>query len=385
MATRKAAHIPVHFAADTDQLEVLLATHPRDLLVLCGQLSLASLEPRTGLEDYIAEEPRALERTLPWKGKPSRQLHVWTHKDSAARMHLANARVVYAADALLRYAQRLKRNDDVLVVAAFSATFSSVVTAMRVRKGRIESINDYMLGSSHSHTYEADLHVLMERLQLEQPSAVIHWAGPQPHPHSLSCVAAPAALWQAAPATRLGTSPVQKALKRHGLSALLVAGALAGYAGSLWLPYQRYEAAAQSIAREGAGVQHASGFATERLRLLEARKAYLEAARRNTERLHRFESVLSAIAQQPEAKLLEARLLWAPEQDITQRAYDFELKLEVPARAETTALEQSLPLLRELSTKLGMSLRLAPGEAMRAGSGENAKRVYKVFGEFSRV
>lgn len=387
MLPKKATHAPAHFAADFDQLESLLVSHPRDLLVLCGQLSLASLEPRAGLEDYIAEEPRTLERTLPWGGKPARQMHVWTHKDAMSRLSQAHARVAYAVDGLLRYAQRLRRSDDVLIVAAFSATFSSMVTAVRVRKGRIESLGDYMLGASQTHTYEADLHMLLERLQLEHPGTAIHWAGPQAAPRNLNCIAAPATLWQAAPTLRLGGSPVQRALKRHGIAALLAAGALAGYAGSLWLPYQRYAEAAQAIVQEGVDGQHASGFATERLQLLEARRAYLESAGRNSERLHRFESVLSAISQQPETRLLEARLLWTPEQDLTQRPFDFELKLEVPALANTTALEQSRPLLRELSTKLGMTLRLAPGEGLRpaSGQGRNAQRVYRVLGEFSRV
>jgi hypothetical protein len=378
----------VAFAADTAQLDELLRAAPRGTLVLCGEASLASLQPRQDLEGYSALPPRPLARVLPWRAQPAQQLYIWVQRESLDKLSRSGVRVAHAADALALYARSLKRSEEALVVAAFAATGSSVVTVMHVRKGLPQSLADYALGACDAHTWEADLHLLAERLQSEHPQAILHWAGPLPRPKALRAVDAGASLWAGAPAARLGLSSAQLVLRRHGLSAALVVLTLGLSAGALYLPYQRYEQARQSLEREMAGTGTGAEFATDRLRLLEARRTFLQQTA-GTQRLQSFEQVLLAAGAQPDVRVLRARLLWSSEQDASGRSFDFELELQVPAMEGTTALEQALPLLRALSAELGMTLRLAPGVSPRGaaagGRGEGpAVRIYTVLGELAR-
>lgn len=381
-----------HFAADVEQLKRLLAKSPTERVVLGGQLFMCSLDTLQALDGFLEQPARATSRAAVFSRTKSAKLRVAIDKEALAMVARARVRPVFAVDALLRYGLRLK-GEEVLLLSAIEATYSTLLTAMHLRKGELVSFEEFVLAAPTSHTYEADVHVLLERLRMQHTGAVFHWCGPLNAPRSQACITAPAALWAAAPPQALTVSGKPGWWRRYGLSVALSVAAGVGYAGALWVPYTDYAAAAEELAAESARLQGDFSFASERLALLQARQTFLNSTQSNPKPLSGMEAAVLAISAFPDVRIKEAQLYWprgktATSSGATREAYDFEFLLEVPAVPGTTALDQSVPLVRGLSQRMGTSLRLSTIDGMRevnSPQGKGALRHYRIQGDFSNA
>lgn len=379
------------FAADLQQLVRATEQPPRERLVLGGQLFMCSLEALRSLEGFVEQPARSTVRSLPFsRNKKPRKLYLALEREALATVVRARIRPVFAIDALLRYGQRLKEDDSV-VLCAMQGTQASMVTSLHFRRGELVSLDEFVLAAPSSHTFEADLHVLLERLRMQHMGAVFHWCGPLSMPRSQTFVQAPASMWAAATPQALTMSGRSSVLRRHGIALAVASLSVAGYGAALWYPYSQYLHAASTLAADNARLQSEYRFATERLAMLQALQGFARVSETNTAPLGQFAAVMQALGTQDGLRIREARLNWArarivePGRPALKDAYDFEVLLEVPRTEGVTALEQSVPLMRGLSDQLGMNLRLATTEGMREvppAEGKKPARQYRVQGDF---
>lgn len=378
-----------HFAADVEQLKRILAKPSKERIILGGQLFMCSLENLRAMDDFLEQPPRPTRRALLLSRAKSPKLRVAIDKEALGLVARARVRPIFAVDALLRYGQRIK-SDEILLLSAVEATSSTLLTAMHFRKGEMVSFEEFVLAAPASHTYEADVHVLLERLRMQHMGATFHWCGPLGMPRSQTFITASAALWTAVAPQALTVSGKASVWRQHGLSMALSVAAAVGYGAALWVPYTDYTKAAKELAAESSRLQGDFSFASERLALLQARQTYMNAAKSNLKPLTSMEAAVHAISERTDVRIKEAHLSWprgkvAPAGSVNQVAYDFEFLLEVPALSGTTALEQSVPLVRGLSARMGTSLRLATLDGMRevkSPKGKGDLRHYRIQGDF---
>lgn len=383
------------FAADLEQLKVIATKPPKQRTVLTGQLFMCSMEQLRPQEGVIAQSPRSSSRQVPWARKGGGVLNLALDKEAVNTLVRARIKPLFAIDALLRYGQKLNRLEDALLLSAAASTTAALVTVLHFKKGTLVAYSEFVLAHPSAHTYDADLHVLLEGLRIKHLSAVFHWCGPLPMPRSQTFINAHPQVWQLASTQTVTRSGRAKFLPRHGLSLFITLSAMAGYIVALYVPYQEYQKAARELSTENARLQGEYTFASERLTLLEARKEFFKGATLTVNRLRLFQAVLSVLAQQDALVLKEAQLVATPGALLpagavgtTAYAPDFDLTIEVPKVAELTVLEQSEPLLRRLSDTLGMSLRLSVTGGFREVSNATdkaPKRAYRIQGEFGRA
>lgn len=384
------------FACDVAQLSKGLKTLGKERLVLCGSTLLGSLEPLKGVTGYVAQPPRSTTRAMPWSKSKGKSLYVSIDKEALALVVKARQKPVFALDALLRYGQRAKGADEHVVLGAFEGSDATVVLMLHFRKSELVALNEYTLAPVTAHTFEMDLHVLLERLRMAHAQASFHWCGPLSAPSGQSMQLAPASLWQTAHGHNLTLSGRPSLLRQHGLALGLVLASVASVAVALYLPYTQYVTARDALSRENSQLQGEYSFASEKLALLRARQAFFEVSSHGDRRLVQFKTVLEVLAQQEDLRVRESQLNSSldpvsrgrPGQ--TGKTADFEVLVDVPRQPDTTALAQSRPLLQALSAEMGMNLRLATTDPYKdiekGASGDNkARRQYRIQGDFNNA
>lgn len=382
------------FVADLEQLKSVTLSKPKDRIVLGGQLLACSLQPIQALDGLVPQPPRkATKAALAQRGK-GKVLNLALEREALALVVRAKVRPVFATDALLKYGLKLK-GDEFVVLCAAQASRDTIVTALYFKKGELTGLDEFVLSHPTSHTYEADIHVLLERLRLAHLAAEFHWCGPLAMPRTQTFVQAPVSLWAYALPQALTMSGRSSVLRQHGIAALITILAAVGYGGALWVPYTNYQKAALELSSENSRLQGEYAFASERLNMLRALQAFTHKAEDNVEPLKRFSSVIKVVGEMPGTRVKEARLIWpraredeAPTHGKDKDPFDFELLLELEKAEETTALEQSAPLLTRLSDQLGMNLRLSKTDGMRelpAATGKKTLRQYRIQGDFPRA
>ncbi len=383
------------FACDTEQLAKGLKQVGKDRLILAGQLLLCSLEPLKGNAGYVAQPPRSSARKLSLGKNSSKPVQVSIDKEALTTVVRARHKPVFAIDGLLRYGQRLKGGEEFIVLGAFEGLTATQVLTLHFRKGELVELNEYTLCASTSHTFESDLHVLLERLRLANLQAAIHWCGPLTMPSSQSFTVAPASLWAHAPVQNMTLSGKPSFVRRHGAALLVLLASAACYAAALYLPYTKYVRAWDELSKESKTLQGQYSFASERLALLRARQAFFETQKTGDRRLDQFKTVLAALASEPDLRVQYAKLnsplaMAKRPGQADKKAADFEMLIEVPRSEGLTALAQSQPLLQSLSGAMGMTLRLSTAEAYKdvekaATADGKPRRQYKIEGDFNHA
>jgi len=386
------------FACDLDQLKNGVRNLGKDRLVLAGSTLLCALEPLKASPGYIAQPARSASRTMPWQRGSTKSVYVQVDKEVLAAVVKARQKPVFAIDALLRYGQRLKGSDEFVILSAFEGTGTTLVQMLHFKKSELVALNEFTLAASSSHTFETDLHVLLERLRMAHAQAVFHWCGPLALPRTQSFHVAPASIWQTAPIQNLTLSGRPSLVRRHGLALLLLALSTLAVGAGLYTPYTRYVQAREALSRESSHLQGQYSFASEKLALLRARQAFFEVSRNGDQRLDKFKQVLAVLADEPDTRLREAQLnstlettrTPVPAQQQAGKTADFELVVEVLREEGSTALAQSRPLLQKLSAQMGMNLRLSTVDPYKdvdkAGSYDGKpRRIYRIQGDFNRA
>ena len=385
------------FVADHPQLQRALSTPGKERLILAGQLILGSFDSLKSNLGYVPQPYRSAKRAQLFKKGASRPLNVSIDKEALALVVKARQKPIFALDALLRYGQKLAGSEEFAVVGAFGASDSTQVVLLHLKKGELVGLAEYSLCATASHAFEQDLHVLLDRLKGTYTAASFHWCGPLSLPDSQSMTQPPPSIWQAVPAQNLTLSGKPGMVRQHGLAAAIVLLSLAGYAGALYVPYTRYVKAWDALSSESKALQGQYTFATERLALLQARQSFFQSRKDGSQRLTQFKEVLRALAEQPDLQVNNARLNLAPDPShpvpasASGNVADFEVLVEVPRAADITALAQSKPLLQNLSSQLGMNLRLSTSDGYRdsdvhASAGKNRPlRHYRIQGDFSHA
>lgn len=374
------------FVADQAQLQQLLSSRTKDKVILGPALVGYALRTPEKLIGMVQQTPRDARKVGPLSREKPPKLHLGVERETVAALIRAKIRPVFAVDALLRYGTRVKA-DDLLLLSVMTASNGTSASVLRFRKGELDEINDYVLSAVGSHTYEADVQALVDRLRLRYPNAQFHWCGPLKLPASQSMPQAPDSIWGQAAVQALSMTGRASVLQRHGLAALLVIAAAGGYAGALWVPYTEYRASAAELAADNARLKGEYVFASERLSLLRALQAFSRTREGNTRPLDQFATVVSVASEHEKLRIKEAKLNWPSLRTVSPGlAYDFELVVEVPRLEGTTALEQSVPLLKSLSASTGMGMRVATVDGMRevAANGDKtpASRIYRIQGDF---
>jgi hypothetical protein len=384
------------FVTDKEQLDQYLAAKSRDKLVLAGQLLMCSLEPLSGVPDFVSRQPRAVAKPRPWVRKtgPARALSVLLDKQALSSLARVRAKPVFAVDALLKYGLKLKGADEYMVLAAFEGVQSAQLLALAFRKGELASYDEFNLPNPNAHSYSGDLHVLLDRLRTAHPNAVTHWCGPLAMPAAQTFVVAPKTFWQPAPVVLLSVNLNRGVVSLQVCGLVLVAITAAGSAGAVYMPYLAYQEARAALAHESRELKGQLTFDSDRLALLRARSAFFESTKDGDAKLVALENVLTGLQLEKGLVLKEARLSSAMEGSKTGqprggKPADFEVEVLVPRTAGVSALDQAKPLLESLSARTGANMRLAVGmdayaDQKAAGKGDDLRR-YKIQGDFPRA
>ena len=378
------------FVADSESLARVLTSGGRSQrVVLGGPLVLGAIGPLPVPDGYTGQEPRPAARSWPWSRPPSAEARVSValEREAVDLLMRGRAKASLVVDVLLKVGQRI-RAENSFVVAAVEGSMQSAVTVMRFRKAVAVEIKDYLLPHPSTAAYEADQHMLLEKLRLQIPGAPIHWCGPLAAPRSQKVETHPASVWNTAPVLVLTRSGRPGLFRRHGIAMAIVALSVAGAGATLWEPYQQYQQAAQQLARENAQLKGEYRFASERLQLLRARESFYGTFEGNAAVVRSFESVLNTFAAHPDVRIVEASVLWPRGKTLraSRFPHDFEIVIEVARNPESTALAQSVPLMHALSAQLGTGLRLSANDGMRdepgaASSDSPGYRYYRIQGD----
>jgi hypothetical protein len=384
------------FVADIAQLNRALEKRPKQKIILAGQLLICSLEEIRARDGMVIVPSRKVTNKFFAKKDEMTKLNLAVDKEAAIALNKARVRPTYAIDALLRYGQKMTKIDDVFVVSAVESSTSTMVSVLRFKKSVLTEYSENILSSPAAHTYEADLHVLLDRLRANSPSAILHWCSPLAQPRTHTFINGGSSIWGLASSQSLSISGVPSLAAQFGVPAFIAIGAALAYGGVLYPPYQNYLAAAKALEVENAALGEYT-FASDRLKTLEARKQFFSHPMINRDKFAQFEEVLVACAQQEGLTVLSSRLVVSPGKDANideandRTGYhpEFEVTVTVPKKESLLILEQSEPLLRALSVRLGVSLRLAVtggfSESPSRGVNSPILRTYRIQGVLSHA
>lgn len=363
-----------------------LAGVKRAKVVLGAPAVLASMDPLVANPDYIPQPARSTTGLLAAKKGGARVVHSAISREVLQAVFKGRNRVVYAWDVALRYGKKIKNGDDHLILCAFSNERATSVLVLVMRKKALVSIQAYSLSLPSSPDFEMDVHLLLERLRVKLPAALLHWLGPVQAPGSIEATMAAPAIWSGAPAQAVEGVNGPGLLTRFGAAIILVLLALMGAALAVIIPYEKYQASVRLLEVESQSLKGQFQFASDRLKLLRARQAFFDSVGRDQKRLKHFEGLLSRVASEARVQVISAKLLNKDAVEPTAdqgRSADFELLVQVPRQGSATALAQSLPFLQELSQSTGMALRLATSDGHREiVNGDEPRRQYRIQGDF---
>ncbi|MDO8416474.1 MAG: hypothetical protein Q7S87_09710 [Agitococcus sp.] len=382
------------FAADALQLARALQKRPKQKIILAGQLLTCSFEEIRSKDGLIPIPSRKVIAGIFAKKGSSAKLNLALDKEAALALIKERVKPMYAIDALLHYGQKLNRVEEAFVVCAVESSTNTMVSVLQFKKGILVSYAENILSSPATHTYDADLHALLDRLRASSSQAVFHWCSPLTVPRTHVFINGSPAVWSLAAAQTLSVSGRPSLIAQFGVPAFVLVGTVAGFVGAIYPPYQEYTLAANALVKENATLGEYT-FASERLAMLEARKKFFSRTDIGADKLSQLESVLAACSRQAGLVVVAAQLIVTPGKDsrvsenIPKSDYnpDFEITVEVAKNTDMLILEQSEPLLRALSLELGISLRLAVIDGFKERSivgGLNAgTRTYRIQGAFS--
>lgn len=395
------------FVADSEQLGKALDKKTKHKLILAGQLIFCSMEDIRAKSSQVTLPSRRISKSLIPKKSENSKLFLAIEKETAAALNKASVRPCYAVDALLHYGQKLSKTEDAFVISAIESSSATLLSILHFKKGILTDYSENILTTPMAHTFEADLHVLLESLRSRSPAAVLHWCSPLVAPRTLPITTAPSSMWNYAPPQSIAISGKPNVLARYGIPVLIVGGAIAGGGGAVYLPYLDYQNAAKELAK-GVEVLNAKNkesksplgeyqFASDRLKTLEARQSFFKKVGDSDKQLEQLEIILAACAKQEGLIVVNSRVILTADKANSLLASnaapgfspDFEIVIEIPKKDELLILEQSEPILRALSLELGLSLRLAVTDGFKEKPGATAKdpliRTYRIQGAFSHA
>lgn len=376
------------FIADFDQLQTQLKLVTKRRLIVGGQLMMASLEPLRAQAGYLIQAPRATKGGFMPSAKGEKTLNLLLAKDALDLLVQGKQKPIFAVDSLLKYGFRLKGIDEHCVIGALEGTANTPVLVLTFKKQKLVAYSEFQLAHVSQNTYEADLHLLLNRLAQDYSGATFHWCGPVAKPKLHRFVEPDVSLWAAGAPQTLTVSGQPSVLRKHGLAVAILGLTAVGYAGALYEPYQKYAKAKQELLMESQALKGDQTFNAERLGVLRSRQAIFENQKRSEARLSKFLDVIAAFAQEPNLVVKSATLLSgkppAPGARPGKRS-EFEITVEIPApNLEMPVLDQGSRLLVSLAARTGSDLRLATGtdSYRESGSKDAAFRTYKIQGDF---
>lgn len=382
---------PLLFIGDKGQATARASDKGKFKVILTTPALLCADEPLKPLAGFQPQAPRQTTHRLPWDKSSEKLLHVSLDREVLAVLAKVRQKVVFALDVMLKYGQKQK-GEEVVLLGVFESSGGVSAQRMLFKKGKFQDMEEFSLPSTEDADFEADLHILCERMSSKHPQADFHWISPLPAPEVLKFVEPGSGIWSLVPAQSLDLSGKPSLINRFGLAAFITGATTAAAVAGTYLPYQKYMAAQSALASESANLQGQFTFASDKLSLLRTRQAFFEEANRSASRLVNFNAVLAVLAEEPDLMLQESKLYAPLDPSVaglpegTLRP-DFELMVRVEKNENSTALAQSSALLENLSRKMGLGLRLstvAPYKDVEAGdSKKTILREYRIQGNFN--
>lgn len=380
------------FIADMAQLQKQLSKKNKRRPVIGGQLLMVSLEPLKNQPGFVSQDPRKITGKMFNRAKADVGLHVAIDKDALDLLVKSRYRPAFLVDGMLKHGLKIKGAEEHCLIGAIAGVTSTQVLVLKFKRQTLVSYNEYQLAAPSLNTYEADLQLLLERLIVTSNGAQLHWCGPLPKPKLQRVLEVGKPVWALAPVQSLTSAGKAPFSRVHGIPlALALVGAL-GYAAAAYVPYQSYLTARAELAAESKTLQGETAFSMDRLSNLRSRQGFFEKKAAKNKRYESFASLLGTFGQIPKLKVVSATLFNSAESAKSRagrssRPLGFEVVVTVPrSGAYDSALDQGNAVLRELSLRTGLELRIATDAGGISSDSKELGKVgasiqYKIQGE----
>lgn len=352
--------------------------------IIAGDVVFATMADESPQhQDFIAQEPRAVSgNVLKAYRKDARKLRIAV--DPILVGHKGK-RFAFAIDGYLAWGRRTRSKDPVVLFGGAQTAQGINVDVLVFVDGDLQAYAERVLPHMESYTFKTAVQSLIDEFRSQYEHASFHQAEP------LSPWDMPEIQWVGRDALRgLRYRRLGMLTTGKGGFALPAAAALAGvmlYAGVVTVGWQRLETAATDyeIAIDNAEIRKLGGINTEYLDLMNTRRMYMEAPRKQVLLAEKAQDIAAGVAQVANVRIVEMHLPapnpqggaqiglntanpaagTAPGQEanpqaISGRAPDVLLVISTPKSGET-GLDQAEKVMASLAGTTKLSMRLAMG------------------------
>ncbi len=349
-------------------------------------------------QDFVDQEPRAVSQNLlKAYRKDARKLRVAVDPILVGRR---GQRFAFAIDAYLAWGRRTKSKDPVVLFGGGQTSQGINIDVMVFIDGELQSYSERVLPHMESYTFKTAVQSLIDEYRNLYEHASFHQAEP------LQPWGVPEIQWVGRDALRgLRYRRLGMLTTGKGGFALPAAAALAGvilYVGVISIGWQRLQTATADydIAVDNAEIRKLGGINTEYLDLMNARRMYMEAPRKQAILADKAQDIAAGVAQVANVRIVEMHLP-APNplggaqiglnaanpaagqapgaqtnpQGISGRAPDVLLVISTP-KSEASGLDQAEKVMAELAGTTKLSMRLAMGGTRE----DKGNRVFNIEG-----
>lgn len=336
-------------------------------------------------QDFIAQEPRAASGSvLKAYRKDARKLRIAV---DPILVGLKRKRFAFAIDGYLAWGRRNRTKEPVVLFGGAQTSQGLNVDVLVFLDGELQAYSERVLPSVESYTFKTAVQSLLEEFRDHYEQSSFYQAEP------LSPWDIPEIQWVGKDALR-GLRYRRLSMLASGKRgfALPAAAAMAGvvlYTGVVTVGWQRLQTAAADyeIAVDNAEVRKLGGINTEYLDLMNTRRLYMEAPRKQVLLAKKAQEIAAGVAQVANVRIVEMHLP-APNpqggmqvglhaanpaigiapgqettpQEISGRAPDVLLVIATPKSGET-GLDQAENVMASLAGTTKLSMRLAMGGA----------------------
>lgn len=351
--------------------EVLSSKQSGLTVILGGDLVLVGLEPLPEASEYVKQEPRRLPGIKNWLSKRGSVLHVYVHRDAINVWNktLVKPKLRLHIDCYLKWISVSKMKEFLLLTGTLSNP-ETLITYYHVKRGMVVGVKEKSVYSPDMNKYKSGLSMLMESFHTEYKGVSIVSVMPLMEVDiaqelGVSCV-------EFSKVFKPGFSAINTGRATNPFSGLdiVVKGVLLSgvvYGGIVGYPYYEYSKLAGQFKEESSQLSQDYRYASDLLKLLQGRKAYLAQKDVSVVKTKAYLNLLNELGKLQvkhggfRVKSALLRSDTKPEAGEVALKPAFELTLVVADVGGVSLIDRINPLIQELLVNTGVpSIRVSP-------------------------
>ncbi|MCD5327912.1 hypothetical protein ACFFU8_09240 [Chromobacterium piscinae] len=324
-------------------------------IILLGELVFASLEKSPIRKGFLPQPPRSLGKIL----RIGKQRHMYVQIHETLLNVEKRVRFSLAVDSILRYGRKQKGR--CIIINGSHSVDETYISLYTFDKGELVKISEKILVSADNFRYDTEVRQLLD--QHSHPDTRLIWTNPLLPVDYPGLILAKDTPFAKATSTRLTRHTAHHGLRQMALPAGLAIVALVGYAATVASDVARFNAVKHDYQRLAA----AGPTSIESLDLLRARDQWMKSGNPLQQQLPNLDKLLIAVGSHPDWRITELTLgesdqMEGPntEQAAKQAVKVIQFKLRVQRQPDVAPLDQAQPILAELASSTGITLRLVP-------------------------